>query len=139
MRRQGQLLKLTGKNKSGASYSLTVVLIFLLTIMVLLCWLYIFDTYEVKYNFKYINNNSAIITSVPINMFGREIPWKDAKSQFVILSAGKSGKIIMAKKNGIIIEWDAEEKAKEILIKVLSPLCIRENIITIPLNRTEEI
>lgn len=105
----------------------------------LLSWLYIFDTYEVKYEFNYITQNSLRVVSIPLNSFGKVIPFRNVDCKYRLLGPGKNIEIEEIAKDEIVLSWKPGNKPEQINIGATNPFSRWENIIRIPIKISEEI
>ena len=126
---------LIGKRKQGVFLISASALLFI----GLLSWLYVFDTYEVRYEYSYNDRNQLSIVGIPLNAFGKEVPFRTIISTFRVIDSEKYVKIKSTEKDKAIILWDEEKLSGKIKIGAKNSLSRWENIITIPIKISEEI
>jgi hypothetical protein len=115
-----------------------IVALIVLLFVSLLSWLYIFDTYEVKYRCNFEKGNQLSIIGIPLNAFGKEVPFRLVKSNYRIIEPNESVKIKLVEKDKAIIYWGEKKHPVQIKIGARNSMSRWENIITIPIKISEE-
>lgn len=116
----------------------TIILIVLIAAAGLFSWHYIFSIYETRYEIMpetlYADSESiTLITSVPLNSFGKRAPFRDGEAEYEIIEGYDLVEIIENDHGKGILKLRALDRSGIVKIRAISPKSLLPALIEIPI------
>lgn len=102
-------------------------------------WLYVFDTYEIKFNVEYRGEDTILVEAVSLNAFGIKTPFRNPECKFDFYESYDKVSLMVMNRYSSLVRFEGDVELNLIKLSASSPLSRWKNILNIPLKNSEEI